>query len=281
MPDPDPSSADKSEAPSVVTTLARPEVSRPDRLDSDLPPTEEEPTSEVAAADLTQTPDVENDGRARQPESEASPSLRLERSEIAQSRDPDPKVVADAQSADVDHEIKMMEEEQICYHEGGEPFADDIGEDLTVIPEVSLTTEEVKIEDMQLDLGVNTPAEVEKLRQSIWKSRQLLIGKGNVLPPAARGVRCDIDVVVPNRASRNGLHGDAQARCRIKIEQILACDITDLDSADLDREFAQKKAAVNLPGPDEEALAPASNLSASGVHDDEGQDRDSSDPPSF
>ena len=32
------------------------------------------------------------------------------------------------------------------------------------------------------------------MRQLIWKSRHLRIGKGNALPPAARGAVCDIDV---------------------------------------------------------------------------------------
>ncbi|OWY99435.1 LOW QUALITY PROTEIN: reverse transcriptase [Phytophthora megakarya] len=39
-----------------------------------------------------------------------------------------------------------------------------------------------------------TPEEIERLRQIIWKKRHLLIGKGNALPPAAKGVVCDIDV---------------------------------------------------------------------------------------
>ena len=33
-----------------------------------------------------------------------------------------------------------------------------------------------------------------ELRQLIWKKRHLLMGMGNALPPAARGVICDIDV---------------------------------------------------------------------------------------
>ncbi|OWZ14656.1 LOW QUALITY PROTEIN: reverse transcriptase [Phytophthora megakarya] len=44
------------------------------------------------------------------------------------------------------------------------------------------------------DSGSDTPEEVERLRQIIWKKRHLLIGKGNALPPATKGVVCDIDV---------------------------------------------------------------------------------------
>ncbi|POM79837.1 LOW QUALITY PROTEIN: Hypothetical protein PHPALM_2400, partial [Phytophthora palmivora] len=52
-----------------------------------------------------------------------------------------------------------------------------------------------KIEDIQVgDPGIQTTAEIERLRQKIWKYRHLLIGKGNALPPAARGVVCDLSV---------------------------------------------------------------------------------------
>ena len=44
------------------------------------------------------------------------------------------------------------------------------------------------------DPGISLSPDQEKLRQLIWKSRHLLIGKGNALPPAARGAVCDIDV---------------------------------------------------------------------------------------
>ncbi|POM57989.1 Reverse transcriptase, partial [Phytophthora palmivora] len=66
---------------------------------------------------------------------------------------------------------------------------------MAILPEINSTTDEVKIEDIQVgDPGIQTTAEIERLRQKIWKYRHLLIGKGNALPPAARGVVCDIDV---------------------------------------------------------------------------------------
>ncbi|KAI9989139.1 hypothetical protein PInf_022887 [Phytophthora infestans] len=72
--------------------------------------------------------------------------------------------------------------------------AEDLGEGMAVVPEVPRTTEEVTIDDFQVDPGANEPAEVDRLRQKIWESQHLLIGKSNALPPAARGVKCDIDV---------------------------------------------------------------------------------------
>ncbi|GMF29745.1 unnamed protein product [Phytophthora lilii] len=66
---------------------------------------------------------------------------------------------------------------------------------MAVLPEVTATTEEVKIEDIQVgDPGDSSSEEAEKLVQIIWCYRHLLIGKGNALSPAARGVVCDIDV---------------------------------------------------------------------------------------
>ncbi|OWY91309.1 reverse transcriptase [Phytophthora megakarya] len=66
---------------------------------------------------------------------------------------------------------------------------------MAVLPEVPVATANVKIEDIQLcGSDGQAPEEVERLRQKIWKFRHLLIGKGNALPPAARGLVCDIDV---------------------------------------------------------------------------------------
>ncbi|POM62380.1 LOW QUALITY PROTEIN: reverse transcriptase [Phytophthora palmivora] len=55
--------------------------------------------------------------------------------------------------------------------------------------------EEVNIEYLQVgDTKINTQEEIERLVQIIRKRKHLLIGKGMVLPPAAKGVVCDIDV---------------------------------------------------------------------------------------
>ncbi|OWZ13791.1 LOW QUALITY PROTEIN: reverse transcriptase [Phytophthora megakarya] len=60
-----------------------------------------------------------------------------------------------------------------------------------------VTTEDVRIEDIQLCGSDNqTPEEIDRFRQRIWKFRHLLIGKGNAPPLAARGVVCDIDIGV-------------------------------------------------------------------------------------
>ena len=56
-------------------------------------------------------------------------------------------------------------------------------------------TQEITIDDIQVgDFGTPRTEDQEKLRQMIWKSRHLLIGKGKTLPPAACGAVCDVDV---------------------------------------------------------------------------------------
>ena len=81
------------------------------------------------------------------------------------------------------------------YHEGGELFAEDVEQHMAVLPEVTASKTEITIDDIQVgDPGIPLTADQEDLRRLIWKSRHLLIGKGNALPPAARGAVCDIDV---------------------------------------------------------------------------------------
>ena len=60
---------------------------------------------------------------------------------------------------------------------------------------MDLSPEGIELKDIQIpDPDGNSPEEVDRLKQIIWKKRHLLMGKGNALPPAARGAICDIDV---------------------------------------------------------------------------------------
>ncbi|KAE9180390.1 hypothetical protein PF004_g24853 [Phytophthora fragariae] len=87
------------------------------------------------------------------------------------------------------------EDEQVCYHEGGDLRAEDVELEMAVLPEVTKSTEDVTIEDIQVGgPTVNSAEEIDRLRRLIWRRRHLLIGKGNALPPVARGIVCDIDV---------------------------------------------------------------------------------------
>ncbi|KAE8971202.1 hypothetical protein PR002_g26901 [Phytophthora rubi] len=87
-----------------------------------------------------------------------------------------------------------MEDEQVCYHEGGDLRAEEVEMEMAVLPEVTQSTEDVTLEDIQVgDPTVNTDEDIDRLRRLIWRRRHLLIGKRNALPPAARGIVCDID----------------------------------------------------------------------------------------
>ncbi|OWZ00695.1 reverse transcriptase [Phytophthora megakarya] len=85
------------------------------------------------------------------------------------------------------------DDDEIYYHESGDLSAEE--GNLAVLPEIPIsTTAKVSIEDLEVgDSESATPEEIEKLRQFIWRKQHLLIDKGNALPPAARGVECDID----------------------------------------------------------------------------------------
>ena len=66
---------------------------------------------------------------------------------------------------------------------------------MTVLPDIVTPTAEVTIDDIQVgDPDVPLTDDQERLRQLIWRNNHLLIGKGNALPPAARGTICYIDV---------------------------------------------------------------------------------------
>ncbi|POM79027.1 Reverse transcriptase [Phytophthora palmivora] len=80
-------------------------------------------------------------------------------------------------------------DEEVCIQEGGILFAEDVEDQMAVLPEVTTTTEEVKIEDLQIgDTQINAQEEIEQLAQIIWKRKHLLIGKSNALPPQGRDV---------------------------------------------------------------------------------------------
>uniref|UniRef100_A0AAV1TBU0 Uncharacterized protein n=1 Tax=Peronospora matthiolae TaxID=2874970 RepID=A0AAV1TBU0_9STRA len=95
-------------------------------------------------------------------------------------------------------EVDVTDETQtksVAYrHDSGDLLAEDVDQHMALLPDIIAPTKEVAIDDIQVgDPGVPLTEDQEKLRQLIWKNRHLLIGKGNALPPAARGAVCDID----------------------------------------------------------------------------------------
>ncbi|KAG3133521.1 hypothetical protein PI126_g19144 [Phytophthora idaei] len=159
------------------------------------PSVDELSTSEILSRPTLITREVKEEIEVAR--SEDLPTIRPDLPSTCSLLDLDPTPGEDLGHSAADHSraerLGAMEDEQICYHEGGDLYAEDVGEDIAVVPDVPLTTEEVKIEGIQLDPTSNTPEEVDRLRDGIWRFKHLLIGKGNALPPAARGVVYDID----------------------------------------------------------------------------------------
>ncbi|ETL77317.1 hypothetical protein L917_21741, partial [Phytophthora nicotianae] len=82
-----------------------------------------------------------------------------------------------------------LEDDQVCISEGGESFAEDVDNQMAVLPELTTTTEDVKLEDIRIENdGKSKMEEVDRLRKIIWSRQYLLLGKGTALD-----VVCDID----------------------------------------------------------------------------------------
>jgi hypothetical protein len=162
----------------VVALIATSLLSRTTR-DDPPPPTETDHDSSDQGTP-TRSPDPESE------EAEVAPDARRSGSALGPASEP---------GLPLDPEMEPVQDDEVCFHEGGDMFAEDGEKQMAILPEVISTTEEVTIEDIQVgDPGTNTPEEIERLRRIIWRRRHLLIGKGNALPPAAIGAVCDIDV---------------------------------------------------------------------------------------
>ncbi|CAI5722522.1 unnamed protein product [Peronospora farinosa] len=101
--------------------------------------------------------------------------------------------IDDRDLADLDRDLR--EQEQASDTTTINDESEGVDQHMAVLPEILSSSEEVTIDDIQVgDPGVPLTKDQEGLRQLIWANRHLLIGKGNALPPAARGAVCDIDV---------------------------------------------------------------------------------------
>ena len=54
---------------------------------------------------------------------------------------------------------------------------------MALLPDVAISSTEITIDDVQVgDPGAPLTEDKERLRQLIWKTKHILIGKGNALP---------------------------------------------------------------------------------------------------
>ncbi|OWZ03461.1 reverse transcriptase [Phytophthora megakarya] len=151
-------------------------------------------TKDIKTKNQTGTKDIE-------PKTENQTQIQLDQAQIKldPGEEPDAKLLiwpTEGKELQRPTPQDAEDDEEVYYHDSGDLSAENLEGNLAVLPEILiLTTAKVSIEDPQVgDSGSATPEEIKRLRQIIWKKRHLLIGKGNALPPAAKGVVCDIDV---------------------------------------------------------------------------------------
>ena len=121
-----------------------------------------------------------SDGAGDQSKKDAGPS-----SDVKTDNEPGPE----------DDRIEEEPDVSTHRHESGKLYAEDVDPHMAVLPDMVMPTSEVTIDDIQVyDPALPLTDDHERLRHLIWRNKQLLNGKGNALPPAARGVICDIDV---------------------------------------------------------------------------------------
>ncbi|POM68857.1 Reverse transcriptase [Phytophthora palmivora] len=186
---------DRPSYPTPRAILKRPEISQ--ILVKPALTTEDQPSGGIDPQDRTPIQPVETEVTSQNMDQVKADDLDPVIGGSAE-RDPPGQLSTPIQEASPENRNNSPDPEpdpEVHYHEGNDLYAEDVDQEMAILPEINPATDEVKIEDIQVgDPGIQTTAEIERLRQRIWKYRHLLIGKGNALPPAARGVVCDIDV---------------------------------------------------------------------------------------
>ena len=121
--------------------------------------------------------------------------LILDKDKVAGANYTPEKVTIKEQMSKKADQEQESPDASIYSHESGELYAEDVDQHMVVLPEVITPITEVSIDDVQVgDPNEPLTEDQKQLQLLIWEYRHLLIGKGNALPPAARGAVCDIDV---------------------------------------------------------------------------------------
>ena len=81
-------------------------------------------------------------------------------------------------------EENEIAEAPVYHHECGNMFPEDVKQRISVLPEVAISTRDITIEDIQIGDPKNPlTTDQVRLKDLIWKSLHLLMGKINALPP--------------------------------------------------------------------------------------------------
>ncbi|OWZ07009.1 reverse transcriptase [Phytophthora megakarya] len=125
----------------------------------------------ASARESTTAPDiVDEESAGFQPKAEGRIDTTEPKGEIKSDREQPRSTALGGTQVDPKEEADDDMDDDVCYHEGGDIFPEDIENNMAVLPEVEATTKEVTIDNIQVD------EECERLRRIIWKRRHLLIG---------------------------------------------------------------------------------------------------------
>ena len=115
--------------------------------------------------------------------------------QLKDETEPSPEVKIDEEKCPEYDRIEEDPDVSIYCHEIGELCTEDVDQHMAVLPDIVTPTAEVKIDDTQVgDPDVPLTGDQEQIYSTNLENKNLFIGKGNALPPAARGTICDIDV---------------------------------------------------------------------------------------
>ncbi|OWZ18151.1 hypothetical protein PHMEG_0007808 [Phytophthora megakarya] len=122
-----------------------------------------ETTTDARSEDM----EIEAGGRATRVQNSAhdTPEVKADVDQVSEGRDQ-----PDASDLDFTWDSDQDYDECVYYHEASDLSVEDVDRQMAVLPEVPVTTEDVKIEDIQLCGSDNqTPEEIDLLLQRIWK----------------------------------------------------------------------------------------------------------------
>ena len=91
--------------------------------------------------------------------------------------------------------IALEQEATVLYHEGSDLVAEDLKQQLALIPELVDWDARADLDTADIgEEGETTDEEVQQLRDILQVHQNIFLGHGNALPPPAKGVVCDFDV---------------------------------------------------------------------------------------
>lgn len=132
---------------------------------------------------------------------------------------------------------EVLEEATVFYHEGSDHILlRELKGQLAMLPDMEQLEPHADVDEADAgELDENTPEELERLRAILRKHQVAFLGSGNALPPAARGVICDLEVEsgtapVAQRARR--IPGNLLPKVYELLKRLLESSIIEMSSSE-------------------------------------------------